>query len=761
MKIVYLTDMDLKGSGFLNLSIPLCNGLVRKGHQVKAVGLGYTGEEHPNDFSIIPARSMPDALGITQNLSVLDKFDVLIVAMDIPIQEAILQRLPTPRPFKYIGIMPVEADPLCLDWAMVLAVMDQPLVISEFGTEEAHKAGVVKAEHLQIGIDANAWRIPHKEERDALRLAYGIEPDCFTVLTVADNQERKNLSVSMEMFAEFAKDKPKTKYVLVTREHNAVGWKLRNLAQTLGIAQKLLIFERGMSFKELWGIYAASDCFLLASKAEGLCVLPGGQVQTYRGFKDIEKINVGQLVYTHAGRLSTVDNVYQRQYSGDVYTVVPAYGLDSLNLTPGHLVYSVKRDDLSLNLCQSTGTIPSWHPVEDLGPGDFVYFPRSKEKDFRDSFLLTEYVPDLIVEGDRCWSVGRNQFGSSFKHPRSNLKCRIEFSPELMALLGYYISEGCETKDGISFSFHTDETKLHAEVQSCLRSKFGLDIKTQFKDRHRCSLWVRGDGSRLLGRLFSELCGKSSHKKHLPDFVWNLAPDLIWSLLRSMYLGDGTLTLSAKQWALRYSTVSKRLAKELQAVLFSLGVLSSLKANEKRPEYTVAIYRQELHKIPFLGDFGVSDIPVTWKSSSKSIQLQNGIAVRINDVKKWSYTGPVYNLEVGIDHSYHLSGGSVHNCMPLMESMAVGLPCISTNCTGAKELLADGRGCLIPYDYVHIDPFGNGHRYWASVSGGAFLLNSVYNGTFPDTIAARKYVEGRAWDIPIDHLDRVIQRLKK
>jgi glycosyltransferase involved in cell wall biosynthesis len=370
MKIVYLTDMDLKGSGYLNLSVPLCNGLVRKGHQVKAVGLGYTGEEHPNDFSIIPARSMPDALGITQNLSVLDKFDVLIVAMDIPIQEAILQRLPTPRPFKYVGIMPVEADPLCLDWAMVLAVMDQALVISEFGTEEAHKSGVVKAEHLQIGIDTNAWRIPHKEERDALRLAYGIEPDCFTVLTVADNQERKNLSVSMEMFAEFAKDKPKTKYVLVTREHNAVGWKLRNLAQTLGIAQKLLIFERGMSFKELWGIYAASDCFLLASKAEGLGVI-------------------------------------------------------------------------------------------------------------------------------------------------------------------------------------------------------------------------------------------------------------------------------------------------------------------------------------------------------------------------------------------------------LMEAMAVGLPCISTNCTGAKELLADGRGCLIPYDYVHIDPFGNGHRYWASVSGGAFLLNSVYNGTFPDTIAARKYVEGRSWDIPIDHLDRVIQRLKK
>ena len=31
-----------------------------------------------------------------------------------------------------------------------------------------------------------------------------------------------------------------------------------------------MIFERGMSFKELWSLYAASDCFFLTSKAEGL-----------------------------------------------------------------------------------------------------------------------------------------------------------------------------------------------------------------------------------------------------------------------------------------------------------------------------------------------------------------------------------------------------------------------------------------------------------------------------------------------------------
>ncbi len=33
-----------------------------------------------------------------------------------------------------------------------------------------------------------------------------------------------------------------------------------------------MILERGMSFKQLWGIYIMSDAFLLTSKAEGLCM---------------------------------------------------------------------------------------------------------------------------------------------------------------------------------------------------------------------------------------------------------------------------------------------------------------------------------------------------------------------------------------------------------------------------------------------------------------------------------------------------------
>ena len=268
MKIAWISDTDFRVSGYFNITMNLCTGLAKCGHEVKVIGLGYHGEQHDFPFSIIPVQNFQEAVALIANLYNLWHFDVCIVALDIPAQEQFLLAMKG-RPFKYIGIMPIEADPLCISWAGVLLEMDKRLIISKFGVEEAMKMGV-SATYLPIGVDTELWRMPSKEERLALRNSFGFDKDTFAILTVADNQERKNLSKAFEIIGEFAKDKNNVKYILVTREHCSVGWKLRDMALTYGINNKLMIFERGMGFKELWALYAISDCFFLSSKAEGL-----------------------------------------------------------------------------------------------------------------------------------------------------------------------------------------------------------------------------------------------------------------------------------------------------------------------------------------------------------------------------------------------------------------------------------------------------------------------------------------------------------
>ena len=93
--------------------------------------------------------------------------------------------------------------------------------------------------------------------------------------------------------------------------------------------------------------------------------------------------------------------------------------------------------------------------------------------------------------------------------------------------------------------------------------------------------------------------------------------------------------------------------------------------------------------------------------------------------------------------------------------MAVGVPCLATNCTAIAELLGDGRGSLIDYEYTHLDCFGNANRYWASREDGAAKLAQIYETRDIDrTSKGREYAESRTWDIAIQKLNNVLEELK-
>jgi glycosyltransferase involved in cell wall biosynthesis len=194
----------------------------------------------------------------------------VIVAMDIPHQGKFIQ-LVRSLGMKYIAITPLENPPLTMSWANILAPADKVFFISELGASEARLSGLEDAEHLIVGMDTESWRGRTPEEYTQGREYMNISPDTLVVMSVADNQERKNLSKAFEIVGKLKREKGlKVKYLLVTAEHSPVGWNLRDLAMTYGIASELTLFEREIPFKELYSLYAISDVYLLTSKAEGL-----------------------------------------------------------------------------------------------------------------------------------------------------------------------------------------------------------------------------------------------------------------------------------------------------------------------------------------------------------------------------------------------------------------------------------------------------------------------------------------------------------
>ena len=277
-KVVYISDFSLgeihngtavARSGYSGIGMELCEHLYQAGYDVKALGLGYTGQEHGAHFSLIPCNDMKDVMGTLNNLKYLWNPDVVICAMDIHYFQETIFPVAKKLDLKYICITPLESEPLCMTWANLLMQMDKVFFISEFGSQEAIKTGV-EAEHIQIGIDTKSWRLRTKEEYDKVRQTFGFDKSDFVVLTVADNQERKNLSRGFEIIAELKKRGIPVKHILVTREESMVGWKLYDLAMELGISSDLRIFKSGMPFIDIFALYAGADAFLLCSKGEGL-----------------------------------------------------------------------------------------------------------------------------------------------------------------------------------------------------------------------------------------------------------------------------------------------------------------------------------------------------------------------------------------------------------------------------------------------------------------------------------------------------------
>lgn len=762
-KIVWISDFDVTSSGYANISIPICDKLGKRGYDVKAIGLGYDGREHNFEFSLLPAQSIMEVEAILANLQLLWKPDILIVALDIPYHGTLLNHLKNKGDMKYIGIMPIEGDPLCVSHAMILMQMDKALIISEFGTKEAEKVGVT-AEHLQIGIDTDSWRIPTPQEKSDLRKAFGIDDSTFVVLTVAENQERKNLSTGLEIFAEFAKDKD-TKYLMVTREHSRAGWILTDLAQELKINDKFTILEKGMPFPQLWSIYAMADVFFLPSKAEGLCNLPTNGIYTSNGVEEIQNIKIGDSVLTHAGRMNEVSDVYVRQYCGDIVNIAPKnYGFKPISVTPEHPILIIRRNDIEDDLWNFVGK-PVWVEASSIRDGDFMVFPKPKDlHSLNDVDLLhiSNVVSETVVVDGVCHSLGRNQYGMEYPHPRCYLRDDVDINKNFMRLLGYYISEGCYTKDGLNFSFHSNETSLHSEVDTDLSLVFGLSSRHVEKDRHRFSVLAQGNGTVLAAKFISNLCGSSSHVKKIPDFVWGIKSEpLLWELLRSVFLGDGTFS-SDGQRVLRYSTVSYELALDIQMLLMRLGIVSSFRSAKSRTEYTIAVYETELQNIPFITSFCPNfSAETTKKKNNNYISTDDYLAIPVKTLTT-IYRGDVYNLEVEFDHSYCTTVGAIHNCMPILEAFACGVPVVGTRCTAIGELLGENgeRGYPVEWIYSYRDPFGNQNRYFIDDEAGAEALEMVQ--LVPETRQfvideARKFVLARTWKHTVDIMENAIK----
>ena len=262
--IVMFTDFSAQGSGYRNIAIGVGTELARRGHDVKLLGAGDHGQEHPFPFSVIPipgVNATNEVWGLLKNMKEI-KYQHVLALIDIPKVIMLMDRCGDLNE-KFSGLFPLEAPPLIPSIAVKMMSLSGRFLMTKFGQEEFAKRHV-SSDFVPIPVDSHVWYPVESERKETIRKALGIKG--FTFLTVAENQERKNLSATAEIISHV----PEARWILVTRTQTPVGWNIPDLLNLFGIVDRTLVVEKGMHQDALVQLYHASDAMLITSKAEGL-----------------------------------------------------------------------------------------------------------------------------------------------------------------------------------------------------------------------------------------------------------------------------------------------------------------------------------------------------------------------------------------------------------------------------------------------------------------------------------------------------------
>jgi predicted phage terminase large subunit-like protein len=271
---------------------------------------------------------------------------------------------------------------------------------------------------------------------------------------------------------------------------------------------------------------------------------------TDQGYKKLKDIKIGDRVLTHKGRFKAVLKVHEQgrlplkritTFAGREVITAP----DHPFLTPN-----------------------GWVNAEDLNPGNYVGFPLVKE-DFGDKSMSPEEARFLgYLVGDGSISKGNSGFTSAdddiiadFIHCASSI--------------GFYAYETVRNDKKLKAKF----IRFRSSEIKNKRLKAGEELPTV--------TWLKSHG----------LYESNSYTKFIPDAVFASGPDAISNFLGAYWSCDGTVGIrhEGKRTTMMASatTVSKRLAHDLQRALMALGIgvrvrthITKLKSIKQGDTYT-------------------------------------------------------------------------------------------------------------------------------------------------------------------------------
>jgi len=690
-------DSPTCATGFSTVSRNVFEELYKTGrYGIDILGINYWGDPHAFPYRIWPTGTNPDRdpYGRKKVCNMIPQmdFDILFLLQDTFIldfvPELITYLRKNNKKFKSILYYPVDGVPK-EQWIKNISYADKVFTYTQYGLEQSKRV-YPDAPNIGIiphGVNTKDYYLLHKNDiKDFKRKYFGHNADKFIFMNVNRNQQRKDIPRTIQAFVEFRKQVPDSVLYLHMAQVDQ-GWNLPELCKFLNLSiTDDVIFpqnfgpNQGYPRQVLNMLYNCVDCVVSTSIGEGwgLCLWPETNIYTEKGIKHISELIVYDRVLSSDGTYNDVEAVVSRNYNDDLYEIITWLSNIPIKSSAEH-GFLVFEEDKYL-----------WKKAMDLSVGDVLVFPKKYKEDnilinileFIKPYLNIRQVKN-VVENDSLFKIQSN-----FKREENFIPKILKITPSLMKLFGLYLAEGSISmtkKDGIAFSFNSNEKNLIEFVKNEMKKVFGLEAH-DVTAKNCVDIKTIKFYSSPVHWLFFILFGTGARNKKIHSILLNQSKDNLIKLLLGEFLGDG----SNEKSQLTFSTTSKNLAYAVRLLLSRIGILSSVRTSRVEYKITVSgISKENLLKI-FNLPFPELDRAHANETCSQNNQY---ILLPIKSINKSNYNGKLVDIQVANTNDFIAENCVVHNSW--IEAMATKTPIIMPANTAIIENITDDKGYLV------------------------------------------------------------------
>lgn len=305
------------------------------------------------------------------------------------------------------------------------------------------------------------------------------------------------------------------------------------------------------------------------------CIDHNTQIFSEDGIKKIINVidNKNSKTYGIGGITNIKGSIVKQEV--DTFKIETALGYH-IETSPEHYLY--KLGDKG----------PSWVQNKDLNVGDLLGIQYNQNSFVNDNSI------NIKLESEGDWNPPK------------------EFNEELAYFIGLYVSEGSHYKN--TLTIYNIDTEV---VNSLMNNKLG------FVGFHKPKYQRVNIYNKRLIEFIKKIGfeGKNAHNKEIPQCLLKCSKNIIISLLRGMFDGDGHS--SRHNGCIGYTSTSDVLIDQIKMMLLNFGIISKISCdNRKTRDGSKQVVLSAFDSLKFYNDIGFGIV-------RKQINVQNLENIRI------------------------------------------------------------------------------------------------------------------------------------